>query len=606
MSHTTVNAKTDDTALIDLSHLFAEGSRSRQLFRHTAQFPAEALLGVSGLNTVYQNIRIRASFAPERNFFDHSLDELGLRYGISSGTLENIPATGPVFVVSNHPFGGIDGLVLGSLILSRRPDSKILANSLLARMPEIVDHIVPVNPFGTLKATRDNPTGLRAAGKWLSEDHCLATFPAGNVSHFQGQARECRDNPWHANVARLARAHSATVVPIYFEGRNSAFFQIAGMLHPKVRTALLVRELLNKSGMEIRVRIGTPIPASRFAEFQENASLSRFFQMRSEILGHQTADLPIPPVATVSPVAERKPVEDLIADIDSLRDDSLLYEKGAYQIFSATADRIPHILHEIGRTRELTFRPVGEGTGKPLDLDRFDNIYHHLILWNDETCELIGAYRIGLVDRILAAHGFDGLYSNTIFKYSSDAFDSLGKGQTLELGRSYIVPSYQKRGTSLFLLWRGIVKFIRKNPGYTKLFGAVSISDQYHPLSKALIIRYLKRHKLESGFEQKIRARKNPDCENLRSLRAFDYPGALPSLEDVSSLVSELELPQKRSPHTPETLPPAARSHPRHRRRPILQRRPRRLYPRGHRKNRPGRSEKIRGRAIRRGLRPER
>ncbi len=547
MSHTTVNAK-PDTALIDLSHLFAEGSRSRQLFRHTAQVPTEALLGVSGLNTVYENIRIRASFSPERNFFDHSLDELGLTYRISSGSIESIPTNGPVFVVSNHPFGGIDGLILGSLILSRRKDSRILANSLLARMPEIVPHIVPVNPFGTRQAKKDNPTGLRAAGKWLSEGHCLATFPAGSVSHFQNERGECGDGPWHANVARLARAHGATVVPLYFEGRNSAFFQIASRLHPRVRTALLIRELLNKSGMEIRLRIGSPILPSRFAEHPENTSLSRFFQMRSEILGHQIADAQVPHTATFSPVAERKPVEDLLADIDGLRDDSLLYQKGAYQIFSTTADRIPNILHEIGRTRELTFRPVGEGTGKPLDLDRFDHIYHHLILWNDETCELVGAYRIGLVDRILAEHGFDGLYSNTIFKYSPDAFDSLGKGKTLELGRSYIVPSYQKRGTSLFLLWRGIVKFIRKNPGYTKLFGAVSISDQYHPLSKALIIRYLKQHKLQNGFEQKIRARKNPDCENLRSLRAFDYPGALPSLDDVSSLVSELESDKKGVP----------------------------------------------------------
>ena len=547
MTRTTVNAK-PDTALIDLSHLFAEGSRSRQLFRHTAQVPTEALLGVSGLNTVYENIRIRSSFAPERNFFDHSLDELGLTYRISSGSLGIIPATGPVFVVSNHPFGGIDGLILGSLILSRRLDSRILANSLLARMPEIVPHIVPVNPFGTRQATKENPTGLRAAGKWLSEGHCLATFPAGSVSHFQNETGECRDGPWHANVARLARAHEATVVPLYFEGRNSAFFQIASRLHPRVRTALLIRELLNKSGMEIRVRIGSPILPSRFAEHPKNASLSRFFQMRSEILGHQNADPQATPAPVFPPVAERKPVDDLIADIDGLRDDSLLYQKGPYQIFSAKAARIPNILHEIGRTRELTFRPVGEGTGKPLDLDRFDQIYHHLILWNDETCELVGAYRIGLVDRILAEHGFDGLYSNTIFKYSPDAFDSLGKGKTLELGRSYIVPSYQKRGTSLFLLWRGIVKFIRKNPGYTKLFGAVSISDQYHPLSKALIIRYLKRHKLQNGFEQKIRARKNPDCENLRSLRAFDYPGALPSLDDVSSLVSELETDKKGVP----------------------------------------------------------
>ena len=311
MTHTKVNAPPEN-ALIDLSQLFAEGSRSRQLFRHTAQFPTEMLLGISGLNTVYQNIRIRASFAPERNFFDHSLDELGLTYRISGGSLDSIPATGPVFVVSNHPFGGIDGLILGSLILSRRTDSRILANSLLARMPEIVPHIVPVNPFGTRQATKDNPTGLRAAGKWLSEGHCLATFPAGSVSHFQSETGECGDGPWHANVARLARANDATIVPLYFEGKNSTFFQIASRLHPRVRTALLVRELLNKSGMEIRLRIGSPILPSRFTEHPENAALARFFQMRSEILGHQIADAQVPHTPTFSPVAERKPVEDLL------------------------------------------------------------------------------------------------------------------------------------------------------------------------------------------------------------------------------------------------------------------------------------------------------
>lgn len=534
--------------LIDLSQLLAGVPRARQLFNFTAQPPIEAALGISGLNEVYQNIRIRSAFDPTHNFFDHSLDELGIDYRISSGSLNSIPETGPVFVVSNHPFGGIDGLILGSLILSRRPDSRLLANSLLCRMPEIEDHIISVNPFGTQQATRENLKGLRTAAKWLKGGHCLATFPAGSVSHFQENSKQYDDSPWSKNIAFLAKSTGATVVPIFFEGKNSEAFQLLSRIHPRVRTALLIRELLNKRGQTINIRIGKPIFPGRFADHDGNEALVRYFQMRSDILRFQDRETKAPFIPHTLPIAERKPVESLISEIENLPPESLLFQKGSFQAFSATAGQIPNILHEIGRTRELTFRPVGEGTGKPLDLDRFDQHYHHLFLWNNETCEIIGAYRIGLVDRILASHGFEGLYSNTIFEYSPDAFDSIGTGKTLELGRSYIVPSYQKRGTSLFLLWRGIVKFIRKNPEYTKLFGAVSISDKYHPLSQALIITYLKRHKLQNGFEEKIRARKAPTCEKLRSLRSFDYPGALPSLENVNDLVSDLEIDGKGVP----------------------------------------------------------
>lgn len=536
-----------EQALVDLSKLFSQGSRAGRIFQRTAQVPLETVLGFRRLNEVYRGICRRGIADPERNFFDHSLDELGVRYRIESGSLENIPSTGPVFIVANHPFGGVDGLILGSLILSRRGDSRILANSLLNRMPEIEKHVIAVNPFGTVKATRENSGGLREAKKWLSDGHCLATFPSGFVSYYQPDSQRVSDAPWHPNIARICRRQKATVVPVFIEGINSDAFQILGRLHPRVRTALLVRELFNKRE-EVVIRIGTAILPTRFQEFEDDASLSRYFQMCSEILHHQEQRPPEKAVSKSQPVAERQPVELLHKDVAELPAECLLFEKGDLGIYCAKAFQIPHILHEIGRTRELTFRPVGEGTGKPLDLDRYDQHYHHLFLWNSATSELIGAYRIGMVDRILAEHGFEGLYSNTIFEYSDDAFESMGEGKTLELGRSYIVPNYQRRGTSLFLLWRGIVKFIRKNPGYTKLFGAVSISDQYHPLSQALIVRFLKRKKLQGGFENKIRARKNPTCETHRSLRAFDFPGALPSLEDVSGLVSELEPDKKGVP----------------------------------------------------------
>jgi len=534
-------------ALIDLAELLPDGSRRRRWFRRLAAPPLEHLLGVSRINRLHEDIRVARAFDPERCFFDTALEMLDIRYRLE-GDPEAIPASGPLFVVANHPFGGADGLILGSLLQRHRPDFRLLANSLLGRLPDFEPFLIPVDPLRRDDSTRRSLAGMRAAGRWLGSGRCLATFPSGLVSHYRRDSGEIADAPWHPNVARLARRHRASVLPLFIEGANSATFHLLGMLHRHLRTLLLPRELLRLAGSEITVRVGTPIPPSRFPGHGDDRSLARYFQMRSRVLEHRRPGRVATPSANPAPLAPRQPVERLIADIESLPPDALLHRKGAFKVFSATASQIPHLLEEIGRTRELTFRPVGEGTGKPLDLDRFDQHYHHLFLWNDETCELVGAYRIALVDRVLAAHGVEGLYSSTIFDYAPDAFDSLDGGRVLELGRSYIVPDYQRRGTSLFLLWRGIVRFLRRHPGYTKLYGAVSISDHYHPLSRALMLRYLRRHRMRGGFENKIRARKNPACERLRSLRAFDYPGALPSLEGLSGLVSELEDDRKGVP----------------------------------------------------------
>jgi putative hemolysin len=536
-----------DSPLIDLSEFLGKRHLLRKLLTPLLIRPIERLLKFNQLNDVYEGIKVREKFSPETNFFDLALAELGTDVSIQSGSLESIPQSGPVFVVSNHPFGAVDGLILGSLLMARRKDTKLLANSLLGRMPQIRANLIPVSPFGTRKAIKQNLAGLRSAGKWLAEGHCVATFPAGYVSNFNPERKEVTDSDWHTNVARLARKFQATVVPIRFEGSNSTLFQSLGRLHPKLRMLALVREVFNPARSKVHVRIGSPIEPHKFTEFKNDEALVRYFRMRSEVLRHKRPpqSLPEPKGETI---IERQPVEKLIAEIETLPDDCLLCKQGVFHVYTATAPQIPAILEEIGRTREVTFRSVGEGVGKALDIDRFDQTYHHLFLWNNETCEIVGAYRIGLVNEIIAEHGFDGLYSNKVIEYSEDAFDSLGPGGILELGRSYIVPKYQKRGTSLFLLWRGIVKFVRKHPGYTKLFGTVSISDRYSPMSQALLISYMKKHGQAAAFENKIRARKRSRFEHVRGLEAFEYPGALPSADKVGSLISEMEPDQKGFP----------------------------------------------------------
>lgn len=527
--------------LIDLAGLIGESPLMRKILAPLLIRPLEKLLAVDQLNEVYEGIKVRAKFAPDENFFDLALAELGTNIRILSGNLESIPNTGPVFVVSNHPFGAVDGLILGSLLMARREDSKLLANELLGRMPEIGEHLLPVNPFGTKDAVRKNLAGLRAAGHWLADGHCVGTFPAGYVSSYRPELGGVRDREWHSNVAGLARKFGATVVPLHFEGHNSALFQALGRLHPKLRMAALVREVFNPDRSHVDVRIGSPIEPHQYANLKNDRTRAAYFQMRSEVLRYQQpSQNALPPTKGV-PIIERQPVGRLIDEVESLPEDCLLCKQGVYQVYSATGSQIPVLLEEIGRTRELTFRSVGEGVGKAVDIDRFDHIYHHLFLWNNETCEIIGAYRIGLVNDIIAKHGFDGLYTNKVIEYSEDAFRALGPGGVLELGRSYIVPDYQKRGTSLFLLWRGIVKFIRKHPGYSKLFGTVSISDRYSPMSQALLIAFMKRHSRMNGFEELIRAKKKSQFEDLPGIESFGNLEALPSAEKVGSLIAELE-----------------------------------------------------------------
>src|SRR5262249_3158314 len=131
-------------------------------------------------------------------------------------------------------------------------------------------------------------------------------------------------------------------------------------------------------------------------------------------------------------------------------------------------------------------------TGKPRDLDRFDQWYRHLFVWNSERNEMVGAYRIGLADSILSQRGARGLYTSTLFKFDPEFLKGLGPA--LELGRSFIAPAYQKEYQPLLLLWKGICHFIVRNPSYRTLFGPVSISNDYRAISRALIVEFCKAH----------------------------------------------------------------------------------------------------------------
>lgn len=514
--------------------------------------PVESFLGISALNEAYSKVQADGE---SLNFFEKAMRSMGLSFEVSDKDLAKIPTTGPLYVVANHPYGGVDGIVLGALLNRVRPDYKLLANYLLGRMTEINPWLLPVDPFEAEGSARFNLKAMRDTMHFVRDGGCVATFPSGTVSHFQWKNRQITDPEWNENVARLAMKGKAPIVPVYFEGNNSLLFQLMGVVHPRLRTLLLPREMKRRHHTTLKVRIGNPILPRKMADFPDERALTEYLRLSTYILGKRAKETEasskkisqlVHRTSKMAPIIPAVPVESLQADVESLPEDQLLVEHGCFRVYYASADQIPNVLRQIGRLREKTFREVHEGTGEPYDLDRFDPYYHHLFLWDDEACAIVGAYRLGRTDQILKDYGKRGLYTSTLFRYKDKLWDQINPA--LEVGRSFIVSEYQKKHATLSLIWRGIGQYVVRNPRYKLLFGPVSINREYMPISRDLMVRFLRANRFNRVLSAMVRP-KHP-LRNRKKIRGREKRAlkSVQNIDEISALVSEIEKDQKGVP----------------------------------------------------------
>ncbi len=476
------------------------------------------------------------------------LKSMNITIDVSAEDLDSIPRTGSVMVVGNHPFGGLEGLILPTVFETIRPDIKLMANFILTLIPELADMFFAVNPFAIGSGNPQNYKGLRAAISWLQKGNTLGMFPAGEVSHLHLNNMQIMDGPWHPVAARLIQMTQCVTIPVYFYGCNSRRFQVAGLMHPGIRTLMLTREMLKKQNSTISLRIGRPISAQKSLSFETPEKLTDYLRMRTYILKNKFVERPkfsFPRLKRKkqvyeAPVAKPENRDNLVRELNELPESHFLTDKPPFQVCYFLPTESPFLLNEIGRLRELTFRQVGEGTGKSRDIDEYDSYYIHIIVWDADNNEIVGAYRAGRTDKILAAKGKKGLYTSTLFNYRSNLLKQISPA--LELGRSFIQPRYQKQFAPLMLLWKGIGQYVVQNPHYRYLLGPVSISREYSDLSRWFLKLFLQKNYDHPELSRKVRPLNPPKLKDAQIWSSDMSSHVVQDINEVDELIREMEL----------------------------------------------------------------
>jgi len=500
------------------------------------------ILKISTLNDVYD----RNKHLTDVEFLNAILDEFQIKFEIPEEDLKRLPKDGAYITISNHPLGGIDGILLLKLMLEREPNFKIIANFLLHRIDPMKPYIMPVNPFENHKDAKSSVIGIKETLRHLSDGKPLGMFPAGEVSTYK-DGKLVVDKAWEEGAIKVIRKAQVPVVPIYFHAKNSRLFYLLSKLGGTLRTAKLPSELLTQKDRIIKVRIGKPISVNEQNEYASIEEYSEFlrkktymlanpFEKESKLLTTPTLKLTKSPKQIVTAANHDK----IVAEVANLRKlECRLLQSKNYEVFFAQADKIPNILHELGRLREITFREVGEGTNESIDIDRFDKYYHHMFLWDEDAQKIAGAYRMGLGSEIFPKYGIEGFYLHELFRFEPELFDMMNK--SIEMGRAFIVKEYQQKPMPLFLLWKGIMHTTLRYPEHKFLIGGVSISNQFSDFSKSLMIEFMKSNYYDPYIAQYIHPKKEYKVKLKDADKDFIFDEAESDLNKFDKIIDELE-----------------------------------------------------------------
>ncbi|WP_111978026.1 lysophospholipid acyltransferase family protein [Algibacillus agarilyticus] len=467
---------------ISIKHFFT--AKPLNYFARIGLGIIDKLLGISYLNKLYQANQFNGLSA--HAFTDKFIHVFKLSAVVSGFDLTALPKNKPIVVVANHPFGGVEGVVLANLMAQVRPDVKILANVGLSIFPELAPYFIYTNPLKT--GAKGNFESLKRCRKHLENKGLLVIFPAGRVSYHRNEFKGIADHDWHRSLQFLAKVEGVQLLPLHIAGQNRPLFYQLGRVYFRFRLLMLIREMIASKGRNIPMtfakKLVTPYTEKND---QQNTDLTRLLTY----LQDPKLQLNWPKIdsVTLQPLATFVEPALLLAEVQSLPEEQQLAKHKQFVVYYAQYDQIPHILQEIRIRREEAFRLYDEGSGHPQDGDERDKTYTHLFVFDREVSKLVGAYRMGQTDILREQGGNQALYLAQMFNFNADFINQ--QQPCLEMGRSFVVPDYQKSYHSLLLLFKGIARFIARFPRYQTLYGTVSLTTQYSPLSVYLIQRFL-------------------------------------------------------------------------------------------------------------------
>ena len=411
------------------------------------------------------------------DFIEQVLEHFNFSYSISHRDRKNIPATGRVVIVANHPLGALDGLSLLKLVGEIRRDVKIVVNDMLMNFKAVDSLLLPVDNL--TKTTQKS--SVSDIIECLNNDEAVIVFPAGEVSRIRPNG--VRDGKWTNGFLTFAKKSNSPILPVYVNARNSSLFYSSSMVYKPLAGMLLAHEIFNKNSKTISMKVGQAIPYKQIAQLPLNKkATTRLIRSHLYRIAKGKSPLFVTEQTIVHP-EERRAIKKELQQAELLGE-----TKDGMKIYLFDYKSDSAVMHEIGRLREFTFRQVGEGTGKKCDLDRYDRDYRHLVLWDEKELEIAGSYRLAEVNNLMTKDNSRGIYSQELFDYDSEAVSSHFQ-QGIELGRSFVSPKYWGK-RSLDYLWYGIGAYLKSYPNIRYLFGPVSLSNSYPEFAKALIVSF--------------------------------------------------------------------------------------------------------------------